>query len=380
MFHRTSGLSMICAGLAAVFFCCAQVLLGQVTMGTISGAVTDLTGAVMPGVTVTATSQQGGASQTATTDDSGRYRIADLPAGTYELSFAREGFETASQTLRLGTTLAVLDVTLAVRAVSTTIIVREAGGTVADIGGKTTASRMDVPNQELPVQVSSIPQQVLEVQGVNDMVTALRNVSGVSAFRAYGMYEYETFRGFNGGGITSINVRLVDGMRVEGNRLNTQLTGVEQIDVLKGPSSILYGNNALGGVINVIRKKPEADPSYELLYRGGRFNSHQVGGAATGPLFGSSRLLYRADVSYDHSDGWRDAGARRLHLGPALTWLFSDRGRVTVRETVTRDDFDGDAGVPITVLDLPGFDLSRRFNTQQDFSHLRDSRTQVLFN
>ena len=370
-----------CFGLAFLLTCSYPLLFGQVTMGTISGVVTDLTGAVMPGVTVTATSQPAGSSQTATTDDGGRYRIADLAAGTYELSFAREGFETARQTLRLSTALAVLDVTLAVRAVSTTIIVREAGGTVADIAGKTTASRVGVPDTELPVQVSSIPQQVLEVQGVNDMVTALRNVSGVSATVRYGMYEYYTIRGFNNdiGPETFGNVVLVDGLRLEGNRTSTQLHNVEQIDVLKGPSSILYGGQALAGAINIIRKKPQAERLYELMYRGGRFNTHQVAGGATGPIV-ANKLLYRLDTSFDHADAWRDAGARRFNASPTLTWLMSNTNRITVRQTFNRDTFDGDAGVPVGVLDLPGFDLSRRFNTPQDFEKARDSQTQVLLN
>ena len=335
----------------------------------------------MPNVTVTAGNQQTGTSQTATTDESGRYRIVDLPGGAYELSFAREGFETARQTLRLTTALAVLDVTLAVRAVSTTIVVREAGGTIADIAGKTTASRLDIPDTDLPVQVSSIPQQVLESQGVNDMVTALRNVSGVSATVRYGMYEYYTIRGFNNddGPERFGDVVLVDGLRLEGNRMNTQLNNVEQIDVLKGPNSVLYGGQALGGTINIIRKKPQAERFYDLLYRGGRFNTHQVGGGATGPIV-ANKLLYRLDTSFAHGDAWRDAGSRRLNVSPTLTWLLNNRSSVTVHQTFNRDRFDGDAGVPVGVLDLPGFDLNRRFNTPQDFEKAHDSQTQVLFN
>lgn len=366
--------------LGVVWVCFSQMILAQTT-GTISGVVTDLTGAVMTNVTVTAANQQTGTSQTATTDDTGRYRIPDLPAGPYELSFAREGFETARQTLRLTTASAVLDVTLAVRAVSTTIVVREAGGTVADIAGKTTASRIDVPNTELPVQVSSIPQQALEVQGVNNMATALRNVSGVSATVRYGMYEYYTIRGFNNdiGPETFGNVVLVDGLRLEGNRTSTQLNNVEQIDVLKGPSSILYGGQALAGAINIIRKKPQAERLYEVMYRGGRFNTHQVAGGATGPVV-DNKLLYRLDMSYENSDAWRDAGARRFNASPTLTWLLNNTSRITLRQTFNQDTFDGDAGVPVGVLDLPGFDLSRRFNTPQDFEKSRDSQTQVLLN
>jgi len=106
---------------------------------------------------------------------------------------------------------------------------------------------------------------MIQMQEVNDMVNALRNVSGVSAQRWYGMYEYYKVRGFN-----IADVILVDGMRLEGNRINTQLNNVEQVDVLKGPSSFLYGGQALSGPINVVRKKPQGTRVCDFFYRVGR--------------------------------------------------------------------------------------------------------------
>ena len=164
----------------------------QAQTAAISGRVTDSSGAVMSRVEVTLQDVKSGMTRQVTSDEAGRYRFDALSGGSYELTFTREGFETARKTLLLSTESTVLDVTLGVSGISTNIVVKEAGGTVADISGKTTASRLDIPDTDLPVQVSSIPQQVLESQGVNDMVTALRNVSGVSATVRYGMYEYYT--------------------------------------------------------------------------------------------------------------------------------------------------------------------------------------------
>jgi iron complex outermembrane recepter protein len=348
------------------------------TARTISGLVTDTTGAVVAGASVTLRHQTAGTTLTATTDEVGRYRFPNLAGGTYELTFSSEGFEVAQRTLSLTAESATVDVELGLGALTTTITVREAGGTIADVAGKTTASRLNIPNTELPVQVSSIPLQVLESQGIRDMVTAMRNVSGASSFRGYGMYEYENIRGFAGS--TAVNARLVDGMRIEGNRLNSQLLGIEQIDVLKGPSAILYGNSTLGGAVNVILKKPQAEPSYEFFYRGGRFDTHQVAAGATGAILGAERLFYRADVGYENTEGWREAGARRFSVSPTLTWVINNGSQLVVRESFTRDEFDGDAGVPVGLLNVPDFKLDTRFNTPQDFARLHDSRTQVLWN
>jgi len=353
----------------------------QAQTAAISGRVTDSSGAVMSRVEVTLQDVKSGMTRQVTSDEAGRYRFDALSGGSYELTFTREGFETARKTLLLSTESTVLDVTLGVSGISTNIVVKEAGGTVADISGKTTASRLDIPDTDLPVQVSSIPQQVLESQGVNDMVTALRNVSGVSATVRYGMYEYYTIRGFNNdeGPERFGDVILVDGLRLEGNRMNTQLNNIEQIDVLKGPSSVLYGGQALAGTINIIRKKPQPEPHYDFFYRGGRFNTHTTGGGVTGPIV-ANKLLYRVDGSFASTDAWRDAGSRRFNASPTVTWLMNNRSRVTVHQTFNRDHFDGDAGVPVDVVNIPGFDLSRRFNTPQDFEKSHDSQTQVLFN
>jgi len=337
---------------------------------TIHGTVTDAQSVAMPGVTVTLTTGAAAGRRITTTDGSGEYRFDGMTPGTFRLVFDRAGFElvTRAGTLVADGTGGEISVTMPIAGVSTSI-------DVTDVAGKATASRLDVSDRDLPVQVSSIPQQLLEQQGVNDMVTALRNASGVQAQRWYGgVYEYYTIRGFN-----QADVMLVDGLRLEGNRFNTQLNNIESVEILKGPASVLYGGSALGGIINVVRKKPQGTRTYDFSYRGGRFNSHQVAGGATGPLIGNS-WLYRVNASFDHSDGWRGAGADRVNVSPSLTWLMSERARVTIYQAFNRDRFAGDGGVPISLINAPGFDLSRRFSTPYDFALVEDSQTQVLFN
>ncbi|MBZ2184888.1 MAG: TonB-dependent receptor [Bryobacter sp.] len=343
---------------------CAASLPAQTL--SLAGRVLDANQLPIDAATVSLT-QTGRKPQYAQTASDGRYSFASLPAGSYSVRILKPGFAELTQNINLRAAIDNLDFTLALAEVSTTV-------TVEDVAGKTTATRMDVPNLEVPIQVSSITSQVLEQRGVNDLVNALQNASGVSATRWYGMYEYYTIRGFN-----VADVQLVDGMRLEGNRINTQLNNVEQVDVLKGPSSILYGGQALSGAINIIRKKPAANRAYDVFYRGGRFNTHQVGLGATGPVGNWQRLLYRADVSFEDSDGWRAAAARRLNFSPSLTYLFSDRARVTLHQAFNRDRFTTDGGVPVGAI-AAGIPLSFRFNTPQDFGRVDDSQTHVLLN
>ncbi|MEQ1885813.1 MAG: TonB-dependent receptor [Bryobacteraceae bacterium] len=354
-----------CVTLFTLFVCSS--IFSHAQQLEISGTIRDSDG-VVPAASVTVRDSRG-EQHTVSTQENGMYSVPGLRPGLHDVTISREGFNTIVRSVTLNTESVVVDVTLALSAVSTSI-------SVIDTGGKATASRLDISNLDLPVQIGVVPKELLQEQGVNDMVTALRNVSGVQAQRFYGVYEQYTIRGFN-----AADVMLVDGMRTEAifNRFNTQLNNVETVEVLKGPSSVLYGGDAVGGAINIVRKKPQGLRAYDFLYKGGRFNTHQIAGGATGPLW-KNWLLYRVDSSYDHSDGWRGAGADRFNASPSLTWLMSERARVTVHQSFIRDNYKGDGGVAVGYTLSPFYDSSRRFSLPNDFALIGDSQTHVLFN
>src|SRR6185503_5990160 len=125
---------------------------------------------------------------------------------------------------------------------------------VNDVAERSTAAGMDVPNRDLPNYVVSVTSRTLQEQGINDLPAALENVSGVMTQVQYGVYEWYTI-----GGVTQQSGNdflFVDGMTLTGNRSWTQLNNIEEIQVLKGPNSILYGGSGAGqgGLVNLIRK------------------------------------------------------------------------------------------------------------------------------
>ena len=121
----------------------------------LSGTVRDTSG-VVPGATVILSSGANRLS-TATTDAAGVYRFSGLAPGSYELSVMMRGFETAVRNVTLGPATAPVDVMLSVGRVSTTL-------TVTASAGKATATRLPVANDDVPAQVSSIPQELLRQQ------------------------------------------------------------------------------------------------------------------------------------------------------------------------------------------------------------------------
>ncbi len=305
-----------------------------------------------------------------TTDGTGRYKFEGLHSGAYEVGVHREGFEAATRRLTLNGDTQTVDVTLQVAGGGTSIDVR-------DVIGRGTASGMEVPNNEIPSYTASVTERTLREQGINDLPTALQNISGVYTEVQYGAYEWYTI-----GGITQqsgTDFLYVDGMTLTGNRSMTQLNNVEEVQVLKGPNSILYGGAGAGqgGIVNVIRKKPSALRANEIQYRVGRFGLEQVSASSTGQVGNFHRLLYRADVSYAHTDGWRQNGWNRVTGAPELTWLINSRMSVSTIQTFARDRFSTDAGIPAALLAMPNFPLDRKFNPAGDFELSRDWQNEI---
>ncbi|HME33219.1 MAG TPA: carboxypeptidase-like regulatory domain-containing protein, partial [Terriglobales bacterium] len=75
--------------------CLPQLALGQQTLGSINGTVTDASGAVVQGASIKARALATNLELTAQSKNDGSFSIADLPIGTYEVKFTKDGFETA---------------------------------------------------------------------------------------------------------------------------------------------------------------------------------------------------------------------------------------------------------------------------------------------
>jgi iron complex outermembrane recepter protein len=354
--------------LAGGFFLCGIPARAQELA--ISGTVDDGHG-VVPGVAVTLRTPTGGKNETST-DAQGKYRFASLRSGPYELSFARDGFEKTARTLTLAGEFATEDVTLAIGGISSSV-------EVIDVAGKTTGSRMDIHDRDIPSQIGVVTQQTIHEHGLNDLATALENISGVSVQVQYGVYEWYTVDGF--AQQSGNDFLYVDGMTLTGNRPQTQLDNVEEVQVLKGPNAVLYGGAGAsqGGMVNIIRKKPQATRTTDLLYRVGRFGRNDVAGGTTGSVFGLQHLLYRIDAGFSYADGWRNAGAKRLNVSPDLLWLINNRMRIVFNESFSHDHYDMDAGVPLGVLAIPNFPLNRRFNPPQDFERFDSWQNHIVY-
>ncbi|MQR00633.1 TonB-dependent siderophore receptor [Glaciimonas soli] len=200
----------------------------------------------------------------------------------------------------------------------------------------TTASRTDAALLDIPQAIAVVPAQVIEDQQVRNIDEALYNVSGITQANTLGGTQDALIKrgfGFNRDG--SI---LRDGVRTVLARNLIYTT--ERVEVLKGPSSIMYGTMDPGGVINMITKKPQlSDFKQVALY------ASNLGGGASVDLtgaIGDSRLAYRLIADTSDEKYWRNFGVdKQTVIAPSLAWYGRDTTvRVSYEHTEYEQPFD----------------------------------------
>src|SRR2546429_6079727 len=239
-------------------FLFSALAVAQVTTGTISGTITDSTGAVVPGVTVSLKSVEKGITRTVRTDEGGRYRAPELALGSYEISAAASGFETV---VRSGITLtvgreAVVDFTLQV-------------GTIADkITGTGNAPLVQPANATVAALVAERAMRELPLNGRSfaDLTSIQPGVTSDLEIAAAGTQAVYT----GGGGAARRSIGgtkpqqstfLLDGMEISTPSEGMPATSVlgQQLGVEAIREFVLLQNNygaqygrASGGVVNAV--------------------------------------------------------------------------------------------------------------------------------
>lgn len=182
-----------------------------------------------------------------------------------------------------------------------------------------TGTKVEVSRKNLPVTVSVLTRKELEESAESALLPALseqipglfvteRGITGFGV--ASGAAGQINLRGLGGNPTTQVLI-LIDGhpqfMGIMGHPLpDAYVTSdAERVEVIRGPGSILYGSNALGGVINIVTRKQKNDgiaASGRIMY--GSYNTQKYMGAAG---FKKKGFNVFASINHDHTDGHRDS-------------------------------------------------------------------------
>ena len=196
-----------------------------------------------------------------------------------------------------------------------------------------TGSRLGLSPLETPASIEVVPGKAIRDRGqqnVNEAVT--QNATGFTSAASPGNGGSSlTARGFSGHNSV---MRLYDGTRLYlGNGTITfpfDTWNAERIEVLRGPASVIYGEGAIGGVINVVPKKPTDYFTHEAEVAIGTDATRRIGLGSGGPI--NNRVSYRFDVSGIQSDGWldRESDFSSVALSGALSYRATDDLKITM--------------------------------------------------
>jgi TonB-dependent siderophore receptor len=154
----------------------------------------------------------------------------------------------------------------------------------------------------------------------------------------------------------------VDGFMMAASKFDVAL--FESIEVLKGPASSLYGQGSVGGLINFVRKKPQAERNASIELQAGSWNTYRAEADVTGAIDADANLAGRLIAVYDDGDSFIDGvWTRSTTLAPSLDWQIGERTSALVEFLYQDDRFVPSHGIPLFVdsnrLRVPNIPRSR---------------------
>ncbi|MEK1941854.1 MAG: TonB-dependent siderophore receptor [Pseudomonas sp.] len=196
-----------------------------------------------------------------------------------------------------------------------------------------TMSKTDTPLLEIPQSVSVITREELVSRQHDSLADVLNYTAGVvSQPNGYSRVADDyRLRGFDIGPRTGSVLR--DGMKMQSTQFEggQEPYGLERVEVLKGASSVLYGQLAPGGLINTTSKRPTLDPLHELNLEYGNHQRRQISTDHSGALDDEGRFSYRLTALLrDSGTQYDEIDDDKQYIAPALTWQMDDDTRLTL--------------------------------------------------
>jgi iron complex outermembrane receptor protein len=240
-----------------------------------------------------------------------------------------------------------------------------------------TGSRLGITLMQIPATVNVVDGDDIRARGDFSVQSAVSRAPGVTMSGNPGNGGTSlSMRGFNGAGSV---LQLYNGVRLypvaDTVTFPTDPWNVGRIEVLSGPASVLYGQGALGGAVNVVTKAPNAE---RFEFQGeagyGSQNTFHAAAGVGGPL--GEVFSFRADASYRQSDGFVDRGDNdSLSLSGALQFSPSTDFNVTLRNDYGNVHPQEYFGTPLVDSELDESIRHNNYNVGDSILHFRDNRT-----
>lgn len=236
----------------------------------------------------------------------------------------------------------------------------EASGQVSVLQTITvTANKIEEDIIDVPQSITVINEIMLEDKGIKSVADVIREIPNMKASSGP-MASAVNFRGLNPSIFTNNNpvVIYIDGVAHSGiEGFDASLMNAERVEVLRGPQGTLYGKDAIGGVINIVTKRPSNTWQGKVETEYGSFNSMRSALNAGGALI-DDRLFLGLNVQYRQDDGWIENTAagmdsdfnkendRRLNLNLTMTPTDRFTARLSLTNEYTQQYGINGIGIP----------------------------------
>ncbi len=240
-----------------------------------------------------------------------------------------------------------------------------------------TGSRLGLSALDTPASVAALDGDAIRARGDTSVVEAVTRAPGIANVANPGNGGTALVaRGFAGHGSV---LQLVDGVRLfpAAGTLSfpTDPWMASRVELLSGPASVLYGQGALGGAINIVLRQPDATRTRIDAGIGyGSQDSFHAAAGIGGPIDGD--LSYRIDASFRRSDGYVDRGdSRSLALSGVLRWTPDPALAMTLRHDHGAQRPMRYFGTPLIDGAVDDANRHRNYNVADAALRYRDGRT-----
>lgn len=259
-----------------------------------------------------------------------------------------------------------------------------------------TATKTSTPIVETPRSISVIGTDEIEARQAETVMDALKYSPGIQADQSGFDTRYDWFkvRGFSQQDVGLYR----DGMQLRSSgyaSFRQEAYGAERIELLRGPTSVMYGQNAPGGLVNVVTKRPHEDMVNEVALQLGNFDHKQGAFDVGGKVIEDGSVLYRlAGLVQDSGTQTNMVDDDRVYIAPSLKWQNDDTS-LTLLSHYQHDEtgsannwlptvgtiYAGPNGaIPVDVFTgEPGFEGYERIQTSVGYELSHDFTNDVTF-
>lgn len=192
-----------------------------------------------------------------------------------------------------------------------------------------TATKTDTPIEKTPQSVSVITRQELDMRQPTTVKDAMAYTPSVFSTRgSSSTYDVVSIRGFTAPTTVNTN-QYLDGMKLQGNNYSEVSMDpyfLERVEVMRGPTSVLYGNSNPGGIVSMVSKRPTTEPLREIQFKMGTDNLWQTGFDFSDAINDAGVWSYRLTGLGRSQNTQQDmAKSNRYAIAPSFSWRPDDK-------------------------------------------------------